>query len=102
MARPKSTALGAIASAYHEIAVDLPNIAANTSADVEIAAPRKLRYDRPVLVQLKSGQAVVNTGLVVGVGRVVYNSGKKIQFRVTNATVGALDAASKTFQFLQL
>lgn len=83
--------------------VNIGSVAANSTLDVQVAAPNEFRYDRPVLVMLDTNAAALNAGLLVqAVGRVVNNSGKKIEFRVINTTAGALDPAALTIHFFQV
>lgn len=104
MALPKSVVQASPAvTAYALIAVDIASVGAATTLDVQVAAPKAFRYDRPVFIALGKAETVLNAGLLLeGVGRVVSNSGKKIEFRVMNATAGALDPTSRNIQFWQL
>lgn len=104
MALPKSSARSADnSSAYLEASVDIASISANTTLDVQVPAPKNFQYGKVVLVFLRSDQAALNAGVQVNaVGRVVNNSGKKIEFRVSNHTAAPIDPAAKVFQFLQL
>lgn len=104
MALPKSVVqAGDNITAYARISVDIASVTAATTLDVQVAAPKAFRYDRPVLVALEKAETALNAGLVVQpIARVVSNSGKKIEFRVINATAGALDPAAKVFCFWQL
>ena len=103
MAYPKTYApVGYPVSAFLELAVDIGSVAANTALVVEVVAPRSFRYGSPVLIQLKLGETALEAGISITLGQVVSSTGKKIRFRVVNSTVGAVDPASKVFQFLQL
>jgi hypothetical protein len=93
-------------SAYMEATVDIGSVPAPGAGagtlTVEVACPKEFKYDRPVLVTLKSNQTALETGLSFeSAGRVVYNSGRKIQFRVANSSSAAIDPASKVFVFYQ-
>jgi hypothetical protein len=103
MAYPKTYAPVAYpVSAFLEAVVDIGSAGASTTLVVEVAAPRSFRYGRPVIVQQKLGETAVDAKLAFGIGQVVYNSGKKIRFRVENHSTGAIDPASGIYQFLQL
>jgi hypothetical protein len=91
-------------AAYLELSVDLPSIGARTSIDQQITAPTAaavFRPNRPIVVTIKSTATAQTAGLHLGLGRIVYNSGRKIEFRVTNVTASPIDAAAIVMQFVQ-
>jgi len=104
MAIPKSTApIVNNVSAFAQLALDPGSIAANTNLDVDVNAPRNFKAGRPVLVQLKDGETELTTGLSLDGARCLYVSGtKKLRVRFSNNSAGAIDEASKTYQFFQL
>ncbi len=102
MAIPKSTAQSAVlASAFLEVAIDLPSLASNVNVDVDVVAPKNFRIGRPCLIQLKPGQTELTVGLYIASAKCIDNSGKKIRIRLVNNSAGTIDETSKTFQILQ-
>lgn len=99
MAYPKSTCQSDHpVQACLEVSVDIASVSAATTLDVEIAAPRNFVVGRPVHV---FHATALNAGLLIGDAVCIFNSGKKIRFRVINATAGALDPGAQTFRFWQ-
>lgn len=86
-------------SAYYEVSASLNfgAIAAQTSADLTIAAPTGVtfREDAPVVV---SPPQALNAGLIAH--GFVTDGGASVTVRVTNATAGSLDPAAGTFTAL--
>lgn len=99
MAIPKSTCQHSQAiQACLETSVDIGSVSGATTLDVEVAAPRNFVVGRPVHMEHASA---LNAGLLIGDAQCVFNSGKKIRFRVINATAGALDPGAQVFKFWQ-
>jgi hypothetical protein len=101
MSVPRSTAkTSATVSAFHETSVDIGSVGANTSIDVEIAAPRAFQVGRLTLMEHTSA---LGAGLILSDVQVVIVGGaKKIRFRAQNTTAAAIDPAAQVFRFLQL
>ncbi len=104
MAIPKSTAQasGAV-SAYYETTVDFGSIAAGSSGAVSVTLPKKFVPSKPVITQLKVGQADIEDGLVLEPASFSVSSKKLVaKLQLRNETAGAIDPAAKTFVFLQV
>lgn len=87
---------GLVALAWRDLTLNPANIVANTTLDVVVAAPLvpEAEVGDQISVQapaLEAGLGIVNAFCHVAGG---------ITFRIMNATVGAIDPASQTFNVM--